>query len=200
MGHTSTSRGQRVAGPGTFASFYEVEVVRQVRTATLILGSKQAAQDVVHDVFTEILQRWDGISDPGPYLQRAVVNRCRDALRRRAIARRHRSTLPSEDVPAVDAPLYDALATLPFKHRTAVVLRYYLGLTEAEIAGHLGCSTGSVGPWIRRGLDRLATELRPRRSAVQLSRRTRPTSRRPPTGSASRGVPTATEAIAPVGE
>ena len=162
MGHASTSREQPVTdSAGGFAAFYEAEVVRQVRSATLILGSRQAAQDVVHDVFAEMLQRWDGgIADPGPYLQRAVVNRCRDALRRTAVARRHRRLFRPEDVPAVDVPLYDALATLPFKHRAAVVLRYYLGLTELEIAAHLDCPPGSVGPWIRRGLDRLATELR----------------------------------------
>ena len=161
MGHASTSRTQGTGrGPDTFARFYEAEVVRQVRAATLMLGSQQAAQDIVHEVFTEIFQRWDGeISEPGPYLQRAVVNRCRDAMRRTAVARRHRSMLRAEDVPAIDVPLYDALGTLPPKHRTAVVLRYYLGLTEAEIADHLDCPTGSVGPWIRRGLDRLAVEL-----------------------------------------
>lgn len=162
MGHESTSRRVSVAErSGSFAMFYEAEVVRQVRSATLILGSRQAAQDVVHDVFVEIFRKWDGdIADPGPYLQRAVVNRCRDVLRRNTIARRYRSTLRTEDVPAIDAPLYDALEMLPFKHRTAIVLRYYLGLTEAEIATCLGCATGSVGPWIRRGLDRLATQLR----------------------------------------
>jgi RNA polymerase sigma factor (sigma-70 family) len=146
---------------GGFAAFYEAEVVGQVRSATLILGSRQAAQDVVHDVFVEIFRRWDeGIAEPGAYLQRAVVNRCRGAQRRATVARRYRNLWRPEDVPAVDAPLYDALATLPFKHRTAVVLRYYLDLTEAEIAQCLGCPTGSVGPWIRRGLDRLAAELR----------------------------------------
>lgn len=162
MGHASTSRTPGAGRePDTFARFYEAEVVRQVRAATLIVGSRQAAQDIVHDVFTEIFQRWDGgISDPGPYLQRAVVNRCTDALRRSAVARRYRRTFRAEDVPAADVPLYDALATLPPKHRTAVVLRYYLDLTEAEIADHLDCPTGSVGPWIRRGLDRLAVELR----------------------------------------
>jgi RNA polymerase sigma factor (sigma-70 family) len=161
MGHASTSRDQPVEPQtGDFAAFYQAEVARQVRSATLILGSRPAAQDVVHDVFAEVLQRWDGgIADPGPYVQRAVVNRCRDALRRSAVARRHRSLFRPEDVPAIDVPLYDALATLPFKHRTAVVLRYYLGLTEVEIAVHLGCPIGSVGPWIRRGLDRLAAEL-----------------------------------------
>jgi RNA polymerase sigma factor (sigma-70 family) len=164
MGHGSGSAsrsGSAVGGVGSFAGFYEAEVVRQVRSATLILGSRQAAQDVVHDVFVEILQKWDdGITDPGPYLQRAVVNRCRDALRRGAVARRYRTLLRPEDVPAIDVPLYDALARLPFRQRAAVVLRYYLGLTEAEIAAHLGCPTGSVGPWIRRGLDRLARQLR----------------------------------------
>lgn len=145
---------------GAFAVFYEAEVARQVRSATLILGSRAAAQDVVHDVFVEIFQRWDGgIADPGPYLQRAVVNRCRDLLRRATIARRARRLLRPEDVPEIDVPLYDALARLPFKQRAAVVLRFYLGLGEAEIADHLGCPPGSVGPWIRRGLDRLAAEL-----------------------------------------
>jgi RNA polymerase sigma factor (sigma-70 family) len=162
MGQGSSSRTQSLTrGSDCFAALYETEMVRQVRSATLILGSRQAAQDVVHDVFVEILQRWDdGISDPGAYLQRAVVNRCRDALRRITVARRYRSMLRPEDVAEIDVPLYDALATLPFKHRTAVVLRYYLDLTEVEIAACLGCPTGSVGPWIRRGLDRLATQLR----------------------------------------
>lgn len=162
MGQGSSSdTGSLARRSDDFAAFYEAEVGRQVRSATLILGSRQAAQDVVHDVFVEILERWDGdIADPAAYLQRAVVNRCRDALRRIVVARRYRSLLRPEDVPAIDAPLYDALARLPFKHRTAVVLRYYLDLTEAEIAACLGCPTGSVGPWIRRGLDRLATQLR----------------------------------------
>jgi RNA polymerase sigma factor (sigma-70 family) len=161
MGDSSPTRTGLAEGSDSFVRFYEAEVVRQVRQATLVLGSRQAAQDVVHDVFVEMLARWDdGIAEPGPYLQRAVVNRCRDALRRRTVARRHRSLFRPEDVPAVDAPLYDALARLPVKHRTAVVLRYYLGLSEAEIAAHLGCPAGSVGPWIRRGLDRLAVLLR----------------------------------------
>ena len=61
---------------------------------------------------------------PGPDLQRAVVNRCRDLQRRATIARRARRLLRPEDVPEIDAPLYDALARLPFKQRAAVVLRF----------------------------------------------------------------------------
>ena len=142
-----------------FAAFYEDELAGQVRSATLVLGSTAAAQDVVHDAFVEVFRRRDDIVEPGPYLQRTVLNRCRDVLRRRAVARRHES-LRVDDVPGVDAPLWDALATLPFNHRAAVVLRYYLQLQEAEIAEALDCPRGSVGPWIRRGLDALAVELR----------------------------------------
>lgn len=148
--------------PGTatsFSGFYQREIVGQVRHATLLLGSQEAARDAVHDVFVAMYERWDAIAEPGPYLQRAVVNRCRDVQRRAELARRREPALV-RDTPEIDAPLYDALATLPFNHRAAVVLRYYLQLTEAEIAERLDSPTGSVGPWIRRGLDRLAVELR----------------------------------------
>jgi RNA polymerase sigma factor (sigma-70 family) len=143
----------------SFTAFYQREIVGQVRNATLLLGSQEAARDAVHDVFATMYERWSTIVEPGPYVQRAVVNRCRDLLRRAEVSRRHEPQLV-RDTPEIDAPLYDALATLPFNHRAAVVLRYYLQLSEAEIAERLDCPTGSVGPWIRRGLDHLATELR----------------------------------------
>jgi len=149
-----------------FSAFYEAEVVGQVRSAALIVGSVETAQDVVHDAFVAILRSWNDINDPGPYLQRSVVNGCRDALRRRRVADRYVRSHSAIDETAQsggDAPLFDALSKLPFKHRAAVVLRFYLQLSEVEIATHLDCRPGSVGPWIRRGLDQLATELVPER-------------------------------------
>jgi len=145
-----------------FSRFYADELAGQVRSATLIVGSQPLAQDLVHDVFVTIFERWSDIDEPGPFLQRSVVNACRDALRRQRTAtqflrRQHRFDTSTEP----DVPLFDALATLPFNHRAAVVLRYYAGLTEAEIAERLDCRRGSVGPWIRRGLDRLNNELDP---------------------------------------
>jgi RNA polymerase sigma factor (sigma-70 family) len=144
-----------------FARFYESELAVQVRAATLLLGSVAAAQDAVHDAFVEVYRRWHRIEVPGPYLHRSVLNRCRDVLRRREVAARHERALLVDDVPAQDAPLFDALARLPFNQRAVVVLRFYVGLGEAEIADQLGCPPGSVGPWTRRALDRLAAELQP---------------------------------------
>lgn len=141
-----------------FTTLYERELARQVRRATFMLGSVEAARDAVHDAFVSVYQHWGDPIDPGPYLERAVLNRCRDLGRRRTVARRYRIR-PADDVPAIDAPLYDALATLPFNQRAAVVLRFYHQLTEAEIADLLRCRPGSVGPWIQRGLRRLRKEL-----------------------------------------
>ena len=141
-----------------FASFYKREVARQTRRAVLLLGSREAAQDVVHDGFLAVYQRWSQLAAPGPYLERVVLNGCRDFGRRRSTARRRQMGVAS-DVPAVDAPLFDALSKLSFNHRAAVVLRYYHQFTEAEIASALGCRPGSVGPWITRGLRQLHKEL-----------------------------------------
>jgi len=152
--------GDSTASADVFRALYEREAARQVRSATLLLGSRAAAQDVVHDAFAAVWRRWGSIADPGPYLQRTVLNGCRDQLRRSRTARRAMARLSQRDeIPAVDPALYDALARLRFEHRAALVLRFYLQLSEAEIAQHLGCRRGSVGPWIRRGLQQLAVAL-----------------------------------------
>ena len=51
--------------------------------------------------------------------------------------------------------LLRALAGLPPRQRTVLVLRYYNDLSEAEIAGVLGCSVGTVKSQASRGLARL---------------------------------------------
>jgi RNA polymerase sigma factor (sigma-70 family) len=98
-----------------------------------------------------------------------VLNGCRSVLRRRAAARRvgaaHRDEPPaksaenevilSEDRRQVLA----ALARLPRRRRELLVLRYYLGLSEAEIAAVLGISPGTVKSTAARGLAALARDL-----------------------------------------
>jgi RNA polymerase sigma factor (sigma-70 family) len=61
--------------------------------------------------------------------------------------------------PVVSEILDDVLATLPFRHRAAVVLRYYGDMSTAEIAAALDCAPGSVGPWIDRALKKLRKAL-----------------------------------------
>jgi RNA polymerase sigma factor (sigma-70 family) len=143
-----------------FDSFYRLEVVGQVRRAALLVGSDEAANDIVHDAFANMYRRWDDIADPAPYLNRAVLNACRDRARRGQrylrLVDRLRSAAPLPDEPEFVSDLLDRL---PFNQRAAVVLRFYAGYSTDEIATVLDCPRGSVGPWIDRALKNMRKEL-----------------------------------------
>ena len=152
---TDTDRTERSVVAGSFSDFYRAELPGQVRRAALMTGSSDLAHDLVHDVFVEIYRRWESLDDPGPYLNRSVLNRCRDAGRFRArrtrLSDRYRPELAVWD----DEPIADLLDGLPFNQRAVIVLRFYVGLNNVEIADALNCPPGSVGPWITRALENL---------------------------------------------
>lgn len=142
-----------------FSDFYRAEHAGQVRRAALLVGSDETANDVVHDALAAIYQRWDTIIDPGPYLNRAVLNGCRDIGRRRAADRKLFRRLRPQHDSTHDEILLDVLARLPFNQRAAIVLRFYAGMTEREISATLGVPAGSIGPWINRALTTVNKEL-----------------------------------------
>lgn len=158
-----------VAAPTSFEAFYRAESPAQVRRAALLLGGDEAAaNDVVHDAFLALYRRWATVAHPGPYLNRSVLNACRDRARRhrrwQAVASRLAAGSTAEAGPDGTAGdneiLWDVIAALPFNQRAVVVLRFYEGLTEAEIATALGCRPGSVGPWLHRALTTMRKALR----------------------------------------
>jgi RNA polymerase sigma-70 factor (sigma-E family) len=144
-----------------------------VRLAAFILGDRGAAEDVVQDVFVRVHQRGDPMNgDPQHYLRSAVINGCRTTLRRWRLIRRHaekeeqQSSCPpltTEEAALLDEDrrqVMAALATLPRRRREVLVLRFYLEMSEAEIAETLGISPGTVKSTAARGLASLARELR----------------------------------------
>lgn len=143
-----------------FVDFYRAEQPGQVRRAALMLGCDEAANDVVHDVFTAMYRSWGSINDPGPYLNRAVLNGCRAVGRERSrqLRLRERLRTPQSSM-SHDEVLLDVVARLPFNQRAAVVLRFYAHMSEREIADALDVPSGSVGPWIHRALDQMKKEL-----------------------------------------
>ena len=144
-----------------FVAFYDAEVDRQVRRAVLLLGSNDVANDVVHDAFVAVFRRWAELDEPGPYLHRSVLNGCRAVHRSRSRLRTKARQLARVDAPSNDVvdPLDDVLNTLPFNQRAAIVLRFYFGMTNGQIADELGCAPGSVGPWINRALSKMRKAL-----------------------------------------
>ena len=150
---------QRRRVDAEFTAFYRAEHDSQVRRAALLVGSDEAANDIVHDALVEILRRWGTIEHPGSYLNRAVLNGCRDRARRERVVTNARHRLAVEEETTSDDAIFDVIARLPFNHRAAVVMRFYQRMTEQEIADALGCKPGSVGPWIHRALATMRKEL-----------------------------------------
>jgi RNA polymerase sigma-70 factor (sigma-E family) len=146
-----------------------------VRLALLLVGDQPTAEDVVQDVFARLHARraqWPIGADSLPYIRAAVLNGCRSQLRRRAVARRFAGTLGQLSAQAAHdsaeqemirsqerMQVLAALAALPFRRREVLVLRYYVGLSEAEIARTLGVSPGTVKSTAARGLAALARRL-----------------------------------------
>lgn len=139
---------------------YRREHEAMVRVASVIVGSRGQAEEIVQDAFEVVGQRWSTLANPGGYLRTTVVNGCRMALRRRTVEARHRVV----DAPAIDGPaelveLRDALGRLSERARIVVVLRYLVDLPDAEIADLLGCRPATVRSIVHRALKDLRKEL-----------------------------------------
>jgi RNA polymerase sigma-70 factor (sigma-E family) len=139
-----------------------------VRLAMLLVDDRASAEDVVQDAFAGLAAKRGGLRDPDAalaYLRRSVVNRSRSALRRRRTARGYAPPRSVEaarpDERAVLAEehreILAALDRLAARQREVLVLRYWSGLSEAEIADALGISRGSVKSTASRALDQLET-------------------------------------------
>ena len=142
----------------SFEDLYATQFVPMVRLATLLCGRVEVARDIVQDAFVALHVKWSGVEQPMAYLRQSVVNGCRSRARWDKLRRGQASTVEPWVEPEA-AELNDVLARLPNRQRAAIVLRYYEGRTENEIADLLRCRPGSVGPLISRGLQSMRTEL-----------------------------------------
>lgn len=143
-----------------FTEFYRRELATQVRRVAVLMRSDAVANDVVHDAMLEVYARWSSIRDPGAYLNRSVLNRCRDHARREPVVQRaHDKVARSAETVEHEPPLGGLFDRLPFNQRAALTLRYYEDMTIAEIAVALDCPQGSVGPWLDRALKSLREQL-----------------------------------------
>jgi RNA polymerase sigma-70 factor (sigma-E family) len=143
---------EREAG---FDALYLREYAPMIRVAFLLLDSQALAEEAVHDAFAKVYERWRKVDDHGAYLRACVVNRCRDLQRRRRLER-ERHPEPGRTYDELGArELLDALAALPVKQRAALVLRFYEGRSEAEVAEALGVAPGTVKSMVSRALAQL---------------------------------------------
>jgi RNA polymerase sigma-70 factor (sigma-E family) len=133
-----------------------------LRTAYALTGDWQRAEDLVQTALVACYGRWSRIDEPEAYLRRTMVRTYLGWRRRRwvgelATGRLADTATESGEHVAIElrGAVLQGLATLPQRQRAVVVLRYYLDLTEAETAGLLGISAGTVKSQSSRALAKL---------------------------------------------
>ena len=136
-----------------FDALYREHFPVLVRVAFLITGSHETAEDAVHDTFLRCRTRLAELDHPRSYLRAAVVNECR-SVHRRAV-REPRDPLTPVLLPTELVELRDALGRLPWRQRSAIVLRYFADIPDDEIARTLGSRPSTVRSHIRRGIAKL---------------------------------------------
>lgn len=156
----------RVEG-GVLADLYARHADEALRLAYLLTGDAALAEDLVQDAFVRVAGRLLHLRDPGSfhaYLRTTIVNLVRSHFRRRAVERRflERQAEPTPvepDDPSDRERLRRALIALPIAQRTAVVLRYFEDLSEAQTADLMGCRPGAVKSLVSRAMSTLRTTL-----------------------------------------
>jgi RNA polymerase sigma-70 factor (sigma-E family) len=153
-------------------SLYQAHAVQFVRLAVVMLGDRVAAEDVVQEAFCALYRRWRHLNEQEKalsYVRSAVLNGCRSQLRARIRAERRNSPLAVGHAPSAedDALIAEdhrqvlvALRALPHRQREALVLRFYLDLTEPDIARSMGISAGTVKSTTSRALAALGRLLK----------------------------------------
>jgi RNA polymerase sigma factor (sigma-70 family) len=151
------------AGPGAedFAHVYRTQRNRLRRVAYLMTGQAAVAEELVHDAFVRLHERWEAVDVPAAYLRTTLVNLCLTWRDRAAMGRaREPRTDGSVEPPEIDET-WELLVMLPRDQRVALVLRYYEDLPDDEIARVMGCRPATVRTRIHRALNKLRKEVTP---------------------------------------
>lgn len=172
--HTATHPGatlaQRTSASTRDADFSAWMAARQSalhRTAYLLAGDHHTADDLVATTLAKVYLAWDKVErreSIDGYARRVLVNE-HNSLWRRPWKKREvaRDELPDHDAvhdtydEGLGTALWELVQKLPRKQRAVIVLRYYEGLSEAEIADVLGISAGTVKSQASRAMATLRT-------------------------------------------
>ncbi|GII94417.1 sigma-70 family RNA polymerase sigma factor [Sinosporangium siamense] len=139
----------------------------------VLLGADDA-EDIVAEAFCQLHRRWNRLRTAEaalPYLRSVVCNLTRMRLRRLQVARKHAARTAELERSAESVALLhddqraliEALGRLSARQREALVLRFWLGLCESDIADAMGISCGSVKTHTSRGMATLTKIMEDRR-------------------------------------
>jgi RNA polymerase sigma-70 factor (ECF subfamily) len=146
-----------------FQEWYAAQYPTLLRSLILVTGHGDVAVEATCEAFARALERWDRVSameSPTGWTYRVALNVARHILRRarmEALLLRREQPLPPADDDRID--LRDAVAALPRRQRTAIVLHYLADLPQREVAAVMGVSEGTVAATLHAARRRLAAAL-----------------------------------------
>lgn len=151
-----------------FSEFASARSGSLFRTAYLVIGDYQLAQDLVQESLVKTYMAWPRLRDvtnAEAYTRRVIVTTCISWRRRRSFGERPTNHVPegSGTDPTTLLPeqgeLWTAVRQLPPRQRAAVVLRFCEDLSLTQTAELMGCSVGSVKRHTFIALDKLRAEM-----------------------------------------
>jgi RNA polymerase sigma-70 factor (sigma-E family) len=152
------------------SALYADSALGLIRLAHIMLGSRQAAEDVVQEAFLGLYRRWPQLADRSRalgYVRSSVLNGCRSVLRRHRpveLDGSHQPPVSSAESAVLSAEekreLLRALRGLPPRQREALALKYYLDLPDQEIADAMGIGQSTVRSTLHRGLAALGRAIK----------------------------------------
>ena len=150
--------------PEGFRSFVEARYPSLVRFGTLLSADQGRGEDLVQEALVKTLRAWGRLhpdGNPEAYTRTIMTHASWRAAKRLWRGEQPTGELPERAAPDVyrevdtaDA-VRRALASLPAQQRVVLVMRYWDHLSEAEIAGQLGVSAGTVKSLASRALAHL---------------------------------------------
>ena len=175
--NVSLGAGREVAGDmatrrssdaSVYAEFVAARSASLFRTAYLVIGDYQLAEDLLQDSLVKVYVAWPRLRDVAKaeaYTRRTIVTTAISWRRRRSFHEPPTGALPetvvSDETERVTArdELWNELHLLPPRQRAAVVLRFCEDLSEAQTADLMGCSVGSVKRQVSVALGKLRDHL-----------------------------------------
>lgn len=157
----SSSRSPTRLRPAGFDELYRDERPAMLRLAYLITRSAAIAEEITHDAFLTVLERWHTLDAPGGYLRTTVVRAAVRSRRRHAREGEIAAALtpvPTPTGPALDE-MWEALGALPPNQRAALALRFYEDWSHEQIAAALHCSVANARSLTHRGLVALRKDM-----------------------------------------
>ena len=144
---------------GAFTEWARSRQLALLRTAVLLTGDHQRAEDLVQEALAKVALRWSRL-EPGHPEAYARQVMARDNIswwrkRRREVVAEVADTADTRSDPDRALMLQSALARLTTRQRTVVVLRYYDDLSVEDTATAMGVSNGTVKSQTHLALRRL---------------------------------------------